>query len=234
MSSYAAMPRVSIILVTYRRWVALEQTVRSLREHIDIDDYELIICDDGDSRGADRRRIEQLEPDLFLRHDRWGYGRNANAGLRAARGEFVLHMEDDQVVWSGGHFLEAGMRVLRALPELGVIQYFGENELCRYRARRQVEELSVEILPLAPTGAQRDDIFRYKNRPHLKHVSFHAAYGMYPEGYCPFETEYLFAQRVNEIRGPRIAWIRDAVVFLDIGKQYGSNAWLPPKSKEPV
>jgi glycosyltransferase involved in cell wall biosynthesis len=220
-------PLVSFIVLTYRRFETLEQTVASLREHVD--DYELIICDDGGSSGEERTRIERLEPDLVIWNDRGSYGRSANAGIRAARGEFVFHVEDDQVIISTGHFLEAGMTVLRELREVGAVQYCGENELFRLRAERRVGDLQVEILPFAAERVTGFDLFRYKNRPHLKHRRFHAAYGLYPEGYGAFETEYRFARHVNAVRRARLAWIRDAVVFLDIGKPYGSMALLPPK-----
>jgi glycosyltransferase involved in cell wall biosynthesis len=222
-------PRVSVIVVTYRRPEALERTLGSFREHVDVDDYELIVCDDGGSRGEDRRRIERLEADRVIWNDLAGYGRNANDGMRAARGAFILHLEDDCVIGNRGHFLEAGMRALTALPELGLVQFGAESGLPRLRARRRVGDLEVDVLPFARADAEGYEIFRYNNRPHLKHRRFHGVYGLYPEGYCPFETEYRFARRVNEVRGPRIGWIRDAVVFWHIGHEYGSNAWLPPR-----
>lgn len=232
--SASSQPLVSVVVLTYRRWETLERTVQSFRAHVDVEDYELIICDDGGSSVEERRRIEGLEPDLVIWNDRCSYGRSANAGIRAAHGEFIFHLEDDQLIINSGHFLEAGITVLRELPEVGLVQYYGENELFRLRAHRAVGNLQVEILPFAGPTVTGLDLFRYKNRPHLKHRRFHQVNGLYPEGYGAFETEYRFARHVNAVRGPRLAWIRDAVVFLDIGKPYGSNAWLPPKELEPA
>jgi glycosyltransferase involved in cell wall biosynthesis len=225
---------VSVIVVTYRRPEALKRTVESFREHADID-YELIICDDGGSDDHERQVIERLGADLVVWNDLVGYGANANSGIRAARGRYLFHLEDDCVVACGGHFLEAGIEVLDALPELGYLHYSGPGGLPRLRARRPVGGLRVDVLPFAPTDAEGYAIFRYSNRPHLKTWRFHAVYGPYPVGYCPFETEYLFARRVNAIRGPRLGWIHDALAFAHIGDEYGSNAFLLPRTQpEPV
>ena len=225
-------PRVSVIVVTYRRLDALERTVASFRAHSDIDDYEVIICDDGGSDRHERRRIERLGADLVIWNDLAGYGANANSGLRAARGDYIFHLEDDCVVGADGHFLEPGMQVLSALPELGYLHYSGPGGLPRLRASRQVGDLLVDVIPFAPAHAEGYAIFRYSNRPHLKTRRFHEVYGSYPVGCCPFETEYLFARHVNAVRGPRLGWIHDATMFVHVGHQYGSNAFLSPRIQQ--
>jgi hypothetical protein len=120
------------------------------------------------------------------------------------------------------------MTLLRELPEVEAVQCSGENELLRLRAHRGADEFHVEILPFATRDVVGLDVFRYKNRPHLRHRRFYAAYGLDPKGYDAFETEDRLARHVNAIRGPRLAWIPDAVVFLDTHKAYPSNALLPP------
>jgi glycosyltransferase involved in cell wall biosynthesis len=221
---------LSVIMLTYQRLEGLTRTLESFSRHCDIEDYELIICDDGTPE-PDRNAIQSLGADLVIWNDRVGYGPNANSGIRAARGEFLFHLEDDLVVWRTGPFLEAGKDVLRALPELGCVKYEIEQNLpTSVRAKRRVGPYDVEVLPFAPAGATGDSIFRYGNRPHLKHRRFHEFYGLYPEGYTPFETELLFARRVNAWRGPRIAWIRDSLCFWHLGDEYESHAWAEPRT----
>jgi len=215
-------PRVSVIVLTYRRLEALKRTVDSFRRYVDIPDYELIICDDGSS-ASDRREIRALEADQYIWNDRVGYGRNANSGIKAARGELLFHLEDDLVVLGGRHFLVAGMDVLGALPELGAIKYDGWWALPRVRARRSIGPYAVEILPFPAATTEGIAIFRYSNRPHLKTRRFHEVFGLYPEGYSPFLTECLFTRRVNARRSLRLGWIRDSVWFWPLGERYGTT-----------
>lgn len=222
-----SLPRLSVIVPTYRRLDGLRRTIESFRRHADIDDYELIICDDGSS-DEERRGIEELGADVVIWNDGAGYGDNVNSGLAAARGRFLFHLEDDLVVGRRGLFLDAGIRALEALPELGLLHYGFETTLPRIRARRRAGGLDVDVLPFAPAHATGYGIFRYMNRPHLKTRAFHRAYGPYPCGCCAFETEYLFAQKVNAVRGPRLGWLPGALAFFHIGHHYESHSWRPP------
>lgn len=223
-------PRVSVILLSYRRIEALKRTLDSFRRHVDLSDYELIICDDG-SADWQRREIERMGADKFIWNDRVGYGINTNRGIRAASGEFLFHLEDDLEIVSTGYFLEAGIQVLRALPEVGCINYTFESCLPKLRAKRQVGQYHVEILPFPNSQAKGYAIFRYSNRPHLKHRRFHEVYGLYPEGYGHAATELLFVAHVNKRRGSRIAWIRDSVAFWHIGPEYGTTREDPIKTR---
>jgi glycosyltransferase involved in cell wall biosynthesis len=101
-------PRVSVIMLTYRRVEALKQTVASFRRHADLDDYERIVCDDGSSVD-ERREIERLGADVVIWNTGAGYGDNANSGIA----------------------------VLEALPELGLFHYSLETILPRIRARTE-------------------------------------------------------------------------------------------------
>jgi glycosyltransferase involved in cell wall biosynthesis len=218
-------PLLSVILITYHRVEALRRTLASFRRHADLDDYEVIICDDG-SPPEQRRQLARLGADRVMWNDRVGYGANVNSGMRVARGEFVFHLEDDWVVARSGHFLRAGMEVLTELPELGCVKY--NDNTPALRARRDVNGYRVDVLAFPNTTANRQGEYRYTNRPHLKHARFHAAYGLYPEGFCALDTECRFALRVNQTRGPRIGWIHDSVHFRHIGDDYQSFTILGP------
>jgi glycosyltransferase involved in cell wall biosynthesis len=197
--------------------------------------YELIVCDDGSS-ADERRQIMQLGADRFIWNDRVGYGRNANSGMHAATGEFIFHLEDDLIIVRRGHFLKAAIEVVGSLPELGYVKFQSESiekRIPKLRARRDVGEYRVDVLPFPSPHAEGLQIYRYTNRPHVKHRRFHEIYGLYPEGYSPFETELLFARRVNANRGSRIGWIHNSVVFRHFGIYYGSNSFLRPLC-EPV
>ena len=217
-------PLISVIVVTYHRVEALKRTLESLRRHVDVDDYELIVCDDG-SPLAQRRQIRGLDVDRIGWNDRVGYGANVNSGLRAARGEFVFHLEDDWVVKRPGHFLRAGVEVLNTLPEVGCLKF--DDNTPALRARRRVGGYTVEVLAF-PNHARAEE-YRYTNRPHLKHARFHQCYGMYAEGHCALETERLFAMHVNAVRASRVGWMHDSAHFRHIGDEYQSYSILGPK-----
>jgi len=221
---------LSVVVLTYRRLEALKRTLHSFRKNVDVPNYEIIVCDDGSS-DRNRQEIERLGADKLICHERVGYGINANSGIRAARGDYLFHLEDDVLVVPRNHFLRAGIRVLEALPELGCIKYEFESCLAKHRVTRQVANYNVEILPFPNAKARGFALFCYGNRPHLKHRRFHERYGMYPEGYDVWTTELMFVARVNQCRYLRLAWIRDSAAFWHIGPQYGTTGHDPLRVK---
>lgn len=98
----AAQPRVSVCLTHFNRPHLLRQAVASLQAQ-DHENFEVILADDG-SPGADSRRLlDALEPEFaargwqILRLQNGYLGRARNTAAQAARGEFLLFMDDDNV-----------------------------------------------------------------------------------------------------------------------------------------
>jgi glycosyltransferase involved in cell wall biosynthesis len=99
--------KVSVIVPVYNTGEDLTRCVDSVLAQT-MDDYEVIFADDGSDDGTEKRLDE-----LAARHDRvrvlhlppsGGPGGPRNAGIDAARGEFVYFLDDDD--WLGEEALQ--------------------------------------------------------------------------------------------------------------------------------
>ncbi|MDN3351446.1 glycosyltransferase family 2 protein [Actinomadura sp. DC4] len=99
--------KVSVIVPVYNTGEDLTQCVESVLAQT-MDEFEVIFADDGSSDGTEKR-LDELETE----HDRvrvlhlppsGGPGGPRNAGIEAARGEFVYFLDDDD--WLGTEALE--------------------------------------------------------------------------------------------------------------------------------
>jgi glycosyltransferase involved in cell wall biosynthesis len=116
-------PLVSIILPTHNRSRRLERAVASLTGQA-YSNWELVIIDDGSSDETPVV-IERLRHDLgenrlrAIRIDRSGVCAARNAGLRAARGELIAYLDDDNLMHS--LWLKAVVWAFAQFPEVEVV-----------------------------------------------------------------------------------------------------------------
>jgi GT2 family glycosyltransferase len=94
---------VSVVIPTRDRWPLLSATALPVALGQEDVDLEVVVVDDGstDETPVQLRALQATEPRLrVLRHDRpRGVSAARNAGLAAARGEWVAFLDDDDV-WS--------------------------------------------------------------------------------------------------------------------------------------
>ena len=116
------MPQVSVVMPVYNGEQYLAEAIESVLAQ-SFTDYDFIIVDDGseDNSAAivrsfaarDRRiRLIQLERNV-------GHGGARNAGLAAARGEYVAGQDSDDI--SLPERLDKQARVLQANPDIGAV-----------------------------------------------------------------------------------------------------------------
>lgn len=112
-------PTVSVIIPTFKRPVELERALRSVLEQ-SYRDIEVIVVDDNPPDSPERRRTEELigRTPGPLRHlknsmPRGGAGAR-NAGIEAARGQFIAFLDDDDQ-WLPGK-LQKQMELFEELP----------------------------------------------------------------------------------------------------------------------
>jgi GT2 family glycosyltransferase len=88
--------KVSVVIPTYRRERLLCQTLRDVLD-LAWSDYEVIVVDQTERHEADTERFldEVRDRLVYLRLEPPSVVAAANLGLRAARGEFVLFLDDD-------------------------------------------------------------------------------------------------------------------------------------------
>lgn len=109
---------VSIVIVTCNQWAFTQQCLESLRKNTRVP-HEVIVVDNGSSDGTADRLRGQADVRLVENGENRGFPAAANQGLRAARGEFLLLLNNDVVVPAG--WLERLAEALRQRGELGLV-----------------------------------------------------------------------------------------------------------------
>lgn len=115
----ANMPRVSVIMPAYNAVRFLSEAVDSVLKQT-FQDFELIVVDDG---STDRTRdvvAEFFDPRIhYIYQDNRGPAAARNAGIAAARGEFIAPLDSDDLALP--HRLTTQMSYLEAEPALSVV-----------------------------------------------------------------------------------------------------------------
>ena len=96
------VPRVSVVVPTFRRAGFLPRAIDSVRQQ-SVDDWELIIVDDNEPGSRERRETEEVLSAYasdrrihYVRHPaNQGGGAARNTGIRAASSPFVAFLDDD-------------------------------------------------------------------------------------------------------------------------------------------
>jgi GT2 family glycosyltransferase len=96
-------PATTVIVPTYQRHELLERCLRALLDQVpSTPPYEVVVVDDCSSpeTGEVVRRVAGTDPRVtYLRHEvNRGLSASRNTGIRAARGEIVLFVDNDVVV----------------------------------------------------------------------------------------------------------------------------------------
>jgi glycosyltransferase involved in cell wall biosynthesis len=93
-------PKISVIMLTHNRPHFVGRAVDSVLRQ-DFDDYELILIDNGSTDGADAcRAIVSANPAIrFIGREDGSIGAGRNAGLEAARGEYIAFLDDDDYAY---------------------------------------------------------------------------------------------------------------------------------------
>jgi glycosyltransferase involved in cell wall biosynthesis len=114
-------PLVSVVIPSYNRAHHLPECLKSVLDQ-SYPALEAIVVDDG-SRDQTRELVAALraaDPRIqYLYQDNAGVSAARNAGLRAARGDFIALLDSDDA-WLPGK-LELQLAALRALPQAGMI-----------------------------------------------------------------------------------------------------------------
>ena len=121
-------PVVSIIVPVYNDYRVTAHCLRALHAHLDELQMEIIVADDG-SRDLTTSLEERLFGVRVIRGQNVGFLRNCNRAAAAARGEFVLLLNNDTAVTAG--WLAPLVEVF-ADPEVGAagpMLLFGDGRL---------------------------------------------------------------------------------------------------------
>lgn len=123
------MPAVSVITPAYNTAAFIAQTIESVRAQT-VDDWELVIVDDGSTDGTAELIEEYHDRDgriRLLRQSNAGPSAARNHAMRVARGDFFAFLDSDDI-WDPD-FLRQQLALFRMYPDTalvtGVARYNG-------------------------------------------------------------------------------------------------------------
>jgi GT2 family glycosyltransferase len=101
----AIFPSVSVVVLTYNNWRLTEACLDSVRKLSNYPNLEIIVVDNA-STDETRERLRELERQdsrlrVVLNDANLGFAAGNNIGLRLARGEYVVILNNDTVVTRG-------------------------------------------------------------------------------------------------------------------------------------
>ncbi len=115
-------PPVSIVVVCYNNLAFTRACLKSLLVFSDYPDLEIICVDNGstDGTGAFLDTFSQRHPSVRVVHhpDNLGFAAGNNAGMREARGEFVVLLNNDTYVTQG--WVRDLIRPMLRYPDIGM------------------------------------------------------------------------------------------------------------------
>jgi glycosyltransferase involved in cell wall biosynthesis len=116
------IPTVSIVIPCYNTGRYVEEAVASARAQT-CRDREIIVVDDGSENASTRdvlSRIASTSTDVtMLRIPHGGVSGARNAGIRAARGRYILPLDADD--WIDPAYIEKTVPAAEANPDVGIV-----------------------------------------------------------------------------------------------------------------
>ena len=107
----------SVVLVTFNQLEFTRQCLDSIRTATR-EPHELIVVDNGSTDGSVAWLEHQADVRLIKNHENRGFPAAANQGLRAARGEQIVLLNNDTLVTTG--WLDRLLAALHANPAIGL------------------------------------------------------------------------------------------------------------------
>lgn len=194
---------IVIILQTYRRTDVALRTIASVRKNLHYDDLRWYVADDG-SPSAHMDAVMNAVGDTVGYHsERRGYGGNANAAWKAADeiGALTFWLEDD---WELRTPLDLYpyAALLMEREDIGMVRlgYLNPGIQARTIAHGSWLYWALYHQPI------EDHQCVFTGHPSLRHQRYRAAYGDYPIGLAPGDTELMYAYQYRTGDGPMIVW----------------------------
>lgn len=200
---------IVVILQTYRRTDVALRTIVAAREFLRYPDLRWYVADDGSSEEHLTAVLEAVGGGLYGFHNvRRGYGGSANTAWDFAdqHGALTFWLEDD---WELRQPLDlyAYAALLMESEEIGMVRLGVLNLDIRGRTWahggrvywKLDKEPHIEGTPV------------FTGHPSLRHRRYRDAYGPYPEGLGPGDTElaYAYQFRMGSQDAPGIVWPAD-------------------------
>lgn len=197
------MPPINIILLTYARTDYALRTIQGVIKNLRYSgEIRWIIADDGSSQEHFNAVLEALKEQIvyaYFSAERAGYGANANRAWDLATQEspLTLWLEDDWV-------LERELDLTNYANVLLKYDHVGMIRLGLLPIDLDLFSIGLDGTMYLRVNPTTDYVF--SGNPHLKHDRFKVAYGYYPTGKNPGETEISYDWQIRGATGPEIIW----------------------------
>ncbi len=199
------MEPIVVILQTFKRTQNALDTIAAAKEHLHYGgDLVWYVADDGSPPAHLRAVVDATEGvRLGMHAARRGYGGNCNTAWHALDGwsSLTLWLEDD---WELRQPLDLTPHAYALMDsdQLGMIRLgyiYGERlEPAREFAGRRYHTI--------PRDWPDTSFYAFTGHPSLRHRRYREAYGDYPEGLGPGDTELAYAYQYQVGDGPLIVW----------------------------
>lgn len=200
-------PIISIVIATYRRQARLQRCLESVRAHVSIPHEAVVVAADGGDGtlewlATQRDTAQNLR--VIPEEHREGATRAYNKGFRAARGEFVMWLNDDARVLPGA--VEAALNFLqrRDCDDVGMVAFYHTFDQTRNRldtvehAGRTYAVFNVRGWPYANFGLLRRSLLQELDYLDERYY------------FCAWDPD--LSLKVQQIAGLRVIGCRDALI----------------------
>jgi GT2 family glycosyltransferase len=109
--------KLSIVVICWNDWKFIENCLTSIIKSTHKIEYEIIVSDNGSTDGSVERISAQFPAVRIVENGaNLGFARGNNAGIREARGEYVLILNPDTIIHDGSldHWIEFADKHLEA------------------------------------------------------------------------------------------------------------------------
>ena len=115
--------KLSIIVPVYKARRHLQKCIESILQQT-YTDYELILVDDGSPDGCGAicdRYAQECDKVKVIHKKNGGLSSARNAGISAARGEYITFVDADDIIAGGTYYYN--MRILASNPDVDILEY---------------------------------------------------------------------------------------------------------------
>lgn len=115
--------KLSIIVPVYKVRRHLQKCIESILQQM-YTDYELILIDDGSTDGCGAicdRYAQECDKVKVIHKKNGGLSSARNAGIAAAKGEYITFVDGDDTIASGTYYYN--MHILLSNPDIDILEY---------------------------------------------------------------------------------------------------------------
>ncbi len=210
-------PLVSIIIASYKRTGYLYYQLKSLTDNLKYPNREIIISDDGSDKDELLKKIAQKFNATLLLNKHAGMGATFNAAIRSAKGEYLLHLEDD---WQCTQdCLMDEIQILQEWDDIGCVRVTrsAQRESLPIEEFRNLNRAAIQIV-----GNQPPRAWAFNGAPRLQLKSVYDKIGHYREDLNPGNTDTAMSKQYTEMSDLKVAFLKRS--FKHIGT-HSADGW---------